>query len=234
VPKQDYESLEGCIKALQSPAASVRYIAWQKLQAAGEEAVAPLKVMAQDANPRMRARALWLLGKISGQTPAAIELAIQDPDSDVRTVALRLARQTDTDVIAICEALVKDPSPQVRREVAIALRNNKSEQVPELWAELAAQHDGKDRWYLEALGIGAEGQWDACFGAWIKLAGERWNTPAGRDIIWRSRATATPGYLAKILLSEDLPAEEQPRYFRAFDFLSGPEKEKALESLLGL
>ena len=25
-----------------------------------------------------------------------------------------------------------------------------------LWAELAAQYDGHDRWYLEALGIGAD------------------------------------------------------------------------------
>ena len=234
VPSQDFDSVAGCIKALKSPAASVRYLAWQKLHAAGADAVAPLKEMAKDENPRMRARALWLLGKISGQTQTAIDLAMNDSDSDVRTVALRLARQTGTGVLAICNAFVDDPSPQVRREVALALRNNKSEQVPELWAKLAAQHDGKDRWYLEALGIGAEGQWDACFGAWLKAAGEEWNTPAGRDIIWRSRATATPSYLAKILLSEDLPAEEQPRYFRAFDFLTGSEKDEALESLLGL
>ena len=102
------------------------------------------------------------------------------------------------------------------------------------WAQLASKHDGKDRWYLEALGIAADGKWDECLAAWLELAGDQWNTPAGRDIIWRSRAIKTPSYLAKILLDEKLPQEQQPRYFRAFDFLDGPEKDKALESLLGL
>ncbi len=59
-------------------------------------------------------------------------------------------------------------------------------------------------------------------------------TPAGRDIIWRSRAKETPALLAKVIQSESTPDDEKPRYLRAFDFLTGPEKEQALQSLLGL
>ncbi|MFT7644225.1 MAG: hypothetical protein ACI9G1_005991, partial [Pirellulaceae bacterium] len=58
------------------------------------------------------------------------------------------------------------------------------------------------------------------------------SSDAGKDIIWRSRATATPGYLAKIVQDPKTPKETHPRYMRAFDFLSGPEKEKALQSIL--
>ena len=59
----------------------------------------------------------------------------------------------------------------------------------ELWAELARQHDGKDRWYLEALGIGADGSGTLYLDAWLKAVGDRWNSPAGRDVVWRSRAS---------------------------------------------
>jgi hypothetical protein len=94
------------------------------------------------------------------------------------------------------------------------------------------QHDGHDRWYLEALGLAADQQWDAFLDAYLAKAGEAWKTPAGRDIIWRSRAKQTPALLVKILKDPATTEEEQPRYFRALDFLSGPEKEAALKSLL--
>ena len=54
---------------------------------------------------------------------------------------------------------------------------------------------------------------------------------AGRDIIWRSRAEQTPELLAKIIADPTTPAAELPRYFRAFDFLSGDKKRGAIERL---
>ena len=131
------------------------------------------------------------------------------------------------------QKLVKDSSPQVRREAALALRRQSESEAAALWAELALRHDGKDRWYLEVLGIAADGQWDAFLAAWQKRAGDKWTTAAGRDIIWRSRAKQTPALLAKIVTDPNTPPETQPRYFRAFDFLSGAEKDAALKSILG-
>ena len=96
---------------------------------------------------------------------------------------------------------------------------------------LASQHDGADRWYLEALGIGAAGNWDECLGAWIAEGGSA-SAPAGCDFIWRSRAKQTPALLAAIVKGDKVPDEEKPRYMRAFDFLSGPEKDAALQSIL--
>jgi hypothetical protein len=48
------------------------------------------------------------------------------------------------------------------------------------------------------------------------------------------RSKAAPSYLAKILKDEKTPAESHPRYVRALDFHSGPEKDKALEALLDI
>jgi hypothetical protein len=102
----------------------------------------------------------------------------------------------------------------------------------ELWAELALQHDGRDRWYLEALGIGEKGNEGACLKAWLKKAGDAWKAPAGRDIVWRSRAPEAADLLAKLVLDPKVPESEHPRLMRAFDFHSGKAREDALATLL--
>ena len=131
--------------------------------------------------------------------------------------------------------MLNDPDPAVRRECAIALHHSKAAEAADLWAELATRHDGQDRWYLEALGIGADQNWDAFLDAYLGKVGDQWNSPAGRDIVWRSRASKTPELLAKIIKDPSTKKEDQPRYLRAFDFQpKSPEKEKALQDLLGL
>jgi putative membrane-bound dehydrogenase-like protein len=232
-PKQDFSSLDGMLAALNNPNLVVRTMAWTALHKQG--ARAEKKLLGQftsSSDPRARARALWLLGKIDGRGPHYVEQALSDHDANIRIVGLRLARQLKHDVIPLAKQLARDKSPQVRREVAIAIRHNKSEEVPALWAELASQYDGKDRWYLESLGIAADRQWNACLDAWLKKVGNSWSTPAGRDIVWRSRAKRTPELLAKIVTDPKTPVTTHPRYMRAFDFLSGPEKEQALKAIL--
>ncbi len=232
VPEFNFATAAGAVEALKNPNYAVRYVAWTALHEMGAKAEPELLKMYQSENPRFRARALWLLGKIPGRGDHYVNLAIADKDADIRITGIRLARQIYATSTGVAAKLVKDPSPQVRREVAIALSGDKSPEAPDLWAELAAQHDGQDRWYLEALGIGARGNWDACFAAWLKKVGDQWSSEAGKDIVWRSRATATPEYLAKIVKDPKTPSETHPRYMRAFDFLTGPEKDKALQSIL--
>jgi hypothetical protein len=143
-----------------------------------------------------------------------------------------LADELSFSLLECVQLLVHDPSPAVRRECAIALRHHPSPTMPKLWAQLAKQHDGRDRWYLEALGIGADQRWDECLAAWLELAGTDWNSPAGRDILWRSRASQTPGYLAKLIKDPKTTEADRQRYFRAFDFQTGKEKEAALIELV--
>jgi putative heme-binding domain-containing protein len=110
--------------------------------------------------------------------------------------------------------------------VAISLHGGK--QIEQLWAELAIQHDGKDRWYLEALGIGASGQEDACYAAWTKRGGNP-HSPAGREIVWRLRSAQCAQPLAAIMEDPSTPESEKPRFMRAFDFLpKSEEKQSAL------
>ena len=84
------------------------------------------------------------------------------------------------------------------------------------------------------MGIGSDLHTDSRFSAWLAKAGDKWKSDGGRDIIWRSRSKKAPAYLAKIIKDESIADHASPRYMRAFDFHTGDEKKKALESLLNL
>ncbi len=232
VPKLNLSTAEGCVAALQSPNQATRYLAWTTLREMQGNAEKELLKLWNSNDPRMRARALALLAGIKGSEKKYVEAALKDGHSDIRIAGLRLARELKLDVPSYVQMLAKDSSPQVRRECAIALRHSPSPAAPKLWATLARQYDGKDRWYLEALGIGADKHWDPCLDAWLAEVGDNWNTPTGRDIVWRSRSKKTPGLLVKIISDKGMTEKERAHYFRSLDFITGPEKDSALVELV--
>jgi putative membrane-bound dehydrogenase-like protein len=223
-------NVDGAISALLNPNPATRYLGWTALASFGLEAEGALKRLWTSANPRQRAQALWLLVRLKDKGDGYLQEALVDTDVNIKIAGLRAARMLKEDLLPIAKTLVSDPSLQVRREVAIAIRGNKS--AADIWAQLAVQHDGKDRWYLEALGIGAEGNWDLFFAAWQKQAENVWDTPAGRDIVWRSRTKASLPLLAE-LIKKSSNESDMLRYYRAFDFQNDPSKQKILAQLVG-
>jgi putative membrane-bound dehydrogenase-like protein len=234
VPPLDLSSSEGCVKALQSPNGATRYLAWTALHEMQGKEESSLQKLWKSDDTFMRARAFNLLARVKGNEMEYLDQAIKDKNPDIRNLALRYERVENKDPLPVVKKLVNDPAPEVRRECALSLHMNNSEEVPALWAELASQYDGKDRWYLEALGIGAFKQEDRCFDAWLKKVGDHWDTPAGRDIVWRSRSVKSLPMIVKIIKNKETPQKERDRFFRALDFIKGPEKEAALVELLAV
>ncbi|MCA9230910.1 MAG: c-type cytochrome [Planctomycetales bacterium] len=227
----DFSTTEGAVKALGNPNLAVRTMAWLKLAELGDAATQALEEVWHSDDPRMRARALWLLGQGSSAKQFIAE-ALDDSDARLRVVGLRLARQLQLDVLETIYEHLEDPSPEFRRELLIALAQVQSPWAGALWAELAVQYKDSDRWYLEALGIAARGRWDDCLAAWRLKVGENWTSTTGRDIIWRSRGRATPQLLAELIILQSQQGKNGDRYFRAFDFQNEPEKTAALTRLL--
>ena len=237
VPKVDLTSAAGCAKALQSPNLAARYLAWTELHKVQDKAEERLRSLWTGSEPGVesfpntasiiQARALHLLARIKGKERSYIQAAAKHKDPDIRLVAIRIARSLNMDVIPLVKQLAND-FPAIRRECSIALRHNSSPEAPKLWAQLAKQHDGNDRWYLEALGIGMDRQEEKFFQAWLTEVGDQWNTPAGREIVWRSRTSKTPALLAKLVTDKNVPEADKARFLRALDFIKGPEKEAAL------
>ncbi len=223
IPAYDFSTVDGALKALENPNVSVRYQAWTALHNMGAKAEKTLAkyYKSQSQNPRMQARAFWILAKMEGKGKKYVEMALKSPNADMRMAGLRAARQLKLDVIPYVKQLTNDPDAQVRRECALALHHSKSADAPALWATLAQKHDGADRWYLEALGVGADRNWDTYFAAWQKAVGNNATVGnANRDVVWRSRSGLAVPLLAQLATESATPMAQRLRYFRAFDFIS--------------
>lgn len=227
------QSVEDGIVALKSPNAATRYLAWTYLHEQGADAEGPLLGVVEDSDdPLLKVRALWLLGKLPGEDMLWIDYALLNKDPNIRIVGIRMVRQTDIGFVQSIKNLVHDPSPEVRREIAVGLHNVTTPEAAEVWAQLALQYDGEDRWYLEALGVGAARNWDACFAAWLRQREGRPYDKAARDIVWRSRSALALPVLAELIKDPMTKVEEMPRYFRAFDFHRDASKYQVLLGLL--
>ena len=231
VPKFDYSTAEGAVEAMRSPTLAVRYKAWVSLHAMGAKAEPALEKLYADADPRLRARALWLLGKIEGRGEHFVKRALEDANEDIRITAIRLLRQISDKPAELLSQVAADASPAVRREALVALRYDKSAAMPELWAKLAARYDG-DRWYLEALGIASDVRAKECFDAYVKSTPDPLSKDTSRDVLWRIRTPEAAELLVKVIADPNVGLQQTDRFFRALEFHSADARSKALSSIV--
>lgn len=230
IPSLDVSTPQGAVEALLNPNMDIRYQGYQALLKMGPGAEAELQKLWKSEDQRQRAQAFWLLARLDGKGDTYVQEGLKDENPDIRITALRATRQLDGDVLKAAGQLKNDPSAQVRRDVAIAIRGNDSKEAAAIWADLATQYDGKDRWYLEALGISSDPNADLYFDTWLKKVGDDWDKPANRDIVWRSRSKSAMPLLARLI--NDANEKEMLRYYRAFDFHKHPSKQSVLTSLI--
>ena len=230
--KHNFTTGEGAAEGLLSDNMDVFYQSWQKLHGMGDAAESFLNELIEKGGTA-KARALWVGAKITAKTKKYIEIALNDLDAKYRVQGIRMARYLAKDELEnYLEIVVSDSSPQVRRETAIALRHLGTKKAAELWANLAEQHDPADRWSLEALGIGSDKFADLYFAAWKKNTGNNWMDEKGKQLVWRTRASATVPMLAEIIQDKAVSEEGMASYFRAFDFKEHPKKDETLLALL--
>ncbi len=189
VPSFKLDTVEGAVAALKSPNEDQRYLAWQALKGFGAKAEPALKALFEDkkAMPQHRARALWLLAKERdlpspsakagvGNSRSLIEAALTDTDPNIRITALRAARQfwhqkqpeklreaitKMFEAMNVDTAFTNNKEAEIRREAAIALRFDGSEESSLLWAGLWMNLFPNDKFMSEALGVGADLHWES-------------------------------------------------------------------------
>lgn len=176
-----------------------------------------------------KARLIWFTTSLFGHKNPLLAGALEEENPDLRITGLRAWRECYgvhpegrlEAFQAVLKKLAADKNPQVRREVAVALRFHDSKAASETWATLALQYDGEDRWYLEALGIGADLHWDARLAA----LGE---TKPHADIVWRSRGTNSAETIANALVAS---TDSDSSFLRGLDFQSKESQTAAYESV---
>jgi len=173
IAKPDFASVAGLIEQLKSPVVAAQDAARRSLiersQADREGVLAAVTRLFNLGQPIERARALWVLSAIR---PEAAVAALRDGSAPIREQAVRIlgrdVSRVGTVVYTKPEArrpfaaqghlrellpLANDPDPGVRRELILAFRWLPTAEVGGALKELARSWDGRDRWYLEALGL---------------------------------------------------------------------------------
>ncbi len=203
VPQFDLATTAGQIAALRSPAVNVRSLGYVKLRAQGASAIAPVAALLADANPYIRARAIWLLAELGTDGLARVEALAGDADAQTRITAFRALRRHEHKVLAHAAKLASDPSPAVRREVAVAMRDVPFAEAKDILLTLAKGYDGVDRTYLEAWGIGCSGKENEVYAALearplFAARAFQWWTPADANLTWRlTPAAAVPQFVIR-------------------------------------
>jgi putative membrane-bound dehydrogenase-like protein len=236
VPEVKLDSPEGISAALASPNLAVRYMAMAKLRRMVR--VDYLSVLDpawnQNENPWLKARALWQLGALKEGEPVLAALESRDPN--VRVLAYRvykeyIYRHPDQFARQLRNDILRDSSPAVRREVLLLLRDVDPFHVRDLILELAKQYDGKDRFYLEAVGI-AVGHYDrdrrVAILAEFDRAFPAWNDHVA-DLVWELRPPTTLRGLGKLLTDDRLSG---PARGRIIDILALSDDAAAGKAML--
>lgn len=245
VPPLDLASQPGLLAALRSPNQDVFYLAHSRIRSQGIAALPLLQSAWRSGDAVLRARALWLAGALGKPAAAMVQEAAHDKDERFRILALRVTAENGGDVGAAARALVRDPSPQVRREILLLLHDPRrmaqpylvppqesaSNDVLGLWTELAKQYDGKDRWYLEALGIAARGREDALY-ARVREAKQAFGPSAYTQLLIELRPKAALQDVVAAVGDASLDLEQRTAMVDVLGSMQWPEAARAMEALL--
>lgn len=231
----DLSTVAGAAAALGHVNQATRFLAYQSLvnDPSAEEVLQSLLLDPATAS-RDRARCAWALAALRKDGTQVIKdlLATQDPL--LQETALRLARQypgqDNADLYAASTAANNSDQKNLWREAALSLRYLSGEKADQAYAALANKYDGQDRWYLEALGIGADRFANTRFAAWLQTQPDL-DAAAARKLVWRSRADQAPELYLRYIQSSEKP-EELASFFRALHFHKASAAKPVLETAL--
>ena len=187
--------------------------------------------MWRQEDPVLKARALWLIGGIQGAGERLVHEALLDEEVGFRMLALRVLRAQGLEIIGVIEPLLRDPSPQVRRAVAVALQNSPPEESLPALVELCRRYDGHDRWYLEALGLGARGKENQLYARLREIYPEKWNSLLGQ-FIWEFRPPESLPYLLASLEDPGLTLQQRSEVLRCLSVMPSIEAGRAVAKLV--
>ncbi len=233
VPMIDLSRTAGRIAALQTPAHSIRFSAFEQLTAhPTQAAVNGLLKLSRHENPRFAARALYALADIGAPSDetnslqkkawSRVEQMLDHPDADLRITAYRAVRRHDPKgLIPRANRIASDPSPAVRREVALSLRDAPLDQSRTAIFKILDAFEKKDRWYLEALGTACDGKEEAVWEILNKKAARdplQWND-SFVALTWRLHPAAAIEGLGQRALSDALSLAQRRQAIDALAFI---------------
>jgi len=228
VPKFDLSSTAGQIAALKNPSPNVRELGRGRLEAAGAESIPAVKKLLDDPNRFIQARATWLLAKLGDEGLAIVESQLKHKNPQIRVAAFRALRHQNHKTLEHATMLAGDPSPLVRREVAIALRYVPFEKCSDILLKIAEGYDGKDRYYVEAFGIGCTDKEEKVYAALQKKRDSKDFDPVHAGLTWRLHPVSAIGELKGWALDKARDAAFRRSMLFAISLIEAPQAASAM------
>ena len=220
---------------MRSPAVNVRAIGFEGLKARGASAVNAVAALLKDPNPYIRGRGIYLLYQMGpeGQKRAGAPESHTDPD--LRIAAYRAMRRANLDIFPAAARLARDTDAGVRREVALSMRDQPEAKALDILVDVARGYDGRDRYYLEALGTGATRKEAALYDRLRRDVPSKTDPiawPASfAGIAWRLHVPAAVADLTARAQSPKLSAADRKLAVDTIAFTKDPAAAKAMLTL---
>jgi putative membrane-bound dehydrogenase-like protein len=242
IPEVDLEKPEGIRAALGSPALSVRAMAMARL--AEMKKIEALDVLRpayeQRENPWLRARALWQVARTQGKNGGVgaydfHELVSEEKDENLRLLGMRILHDMYS-LWPIVDYQLKKLTPVVAREALLLLRDADPGKARKVICQLAREYDGKDRFFLCAVGIavGQDPERRKIILADFEKEFPDWNERTA-GLVWELRPGGMIPRLGEHLLNAKIPPAERVQIvdiLASADKNAGPAFLKALQGEL--
>jgi len=228
--KLDLKSIDGMIEALKSPAVNVRALGFIALKEAGAKSIPALKKLLSDENKYFQARAVWLLSQIK-EGVSEVEKLLDHSEQQMRILAYRALRRINHNFWPMSKKMAEDKSSAVRREVALAMRNQSFAESKDILIRIAEQYEGDDRWYLEAFGTGCAKKEKQIYSLLRRKIGTpalKWDNKFA-DLAWRLHSPESLMDFRTRAKTEALSIDDRKKALTAIAFIN--TKEAALVML---
>lgn len=236
-PRVDFETTKGLLEALKSPAPGVRWVAQDRLKNKAGVFSELLEFMAaNDDNPYYLARGLFLMAQLNEEMAEdLVREMLKSNDERMRIVAMRALRFSGKiPLLTLVKRMANDDSIMVKREVLTLMRGMKFEEIRKPLKSLIADYNGKNRWYLEALGAVCD---DFKSEVYLKLLRpyqpnpNLWNERQ-MNLAWRIRSPEALADLAECMMAKKVDVETFRRLTYTFALCySDAERKQNLDFL---
>ena len=239
LPQIDFSTVHGLLQALKNPAVNVRSHAAYLLTKKGKEAVSPVQEFLEEVTgePVLEARALWILAQI-GDSQVVEKFLANDNDEKLQVVAYRALRHADPKgTLARAKKYADSENLHLRREIAVSLRDIPFDACRSILEILIDDYDGRNRYYLEALGVACHGKEKQVY---EQLVSVRFPNPAkwgwkAKNLAWRLYTRKAVNDLDKCIRAQEPPVDEFRFLAMAYaSFRNDQERTNRVEKLRSL
>ncbi|WP_158856047.1 PVC-type heme-binding CxxCH protein [Lunatibacter salilacus] len=237
-PTISLETTAGQVQALLSPAIHVRAQGYQALLVKGVPVIPEILPILKDSNPFHRARAVFLLAALGEDGRKYILPLLKDPDPEIAVATFRALHQNDRMPIReLAKIGSVSEHPAVRREVALALKDLPLTESLPLFQKLLEGYDGKDPWYLNALGIGLQGKESEIYSHLLTHYGhpdpEQWPDALGNLIFELHPALALDAINERIH-SPKVGKQQKDKALTTLAFMDHPQAAEVMRQLAAI